>query len=81
MKFLSEMNDIGKELSQKEINLKIHKGLPKSWEMKVIDMRDYRHLKVILTSQIFSDLKVHEFEKESRKEDDEPKSATLVADQ
>lgn len=41
MKLLSEIAYLDKELTQKEINLKILRGLPKSWEMKVIAMRDH----------------------------------------
>lgn len=48
--------------------------------MEVIATRDHRDLKVIQTSKIFSDLKAHEFEREPRREVDEPKSAALVAD-
>lgn len=66
MKLLSEVADLGKELTQKEINLKILRGLPKSWEM-VIAMRDHQDLKVTHTAQIFSDLKAYEFKREPRR--------------
>ncbi|XP_031131682.1 uncharacterized protein LOC116033067 [Ipomoea triloba] len=39
MKLLTDIEDLDKKkLTQKEINLKILRGLPKSWEMKVIAM-------------------------------------------
>ncbi|XP_031127499.1 uncharacterized protein LOC116029588 [Ipomoea triloba] len=42
MKLLLDIGDLDEEkLTQKEINLKILRGLPKSWEMKVIAMRDH----------------------------------------
>ncbi|XP_031108432.1 uncharacterized protein LOC116012902 [Ipomoea triloba] len=69
MKLLTEIDDLDKELTQKEINLKILRGLPKSWKMKVIAMRDHRNLKTTSTTQIFSDLKAYEFEREALHEE------------
>ncbi|XP_031131785.1 uncharacterized protein LOC116033166 [Ipomoea triloba] len=83
IKLLMEINDLDeKKLSQKETNLKILRGLPKSWEMKVVAMRDHRDLKTTRTTQIFSDLKAYEFEKETlNDEEPETRNIALVANQ
>ncbi|XP_019155093.1 PREDICTED: uncharacterized protein LOC109151956 [Ipomoea nil] len=39
-RLMGDLTNLGKELTEKEKNLKILRGLPKSWEMKVIAMRD-----------------------------------------
>lgn len=78
MKLLSKVANLGKGLSQKEINLKILRGFLNSWVMKVMTMRDHRDLKAIHTSQIFSDFRAYEFEREPRCEDNESKSVALV---
>lgn len=44
-------------------------------------MRDHHDLKALSTSQIFTALKAYEFEMEPRKEEDEPKTAVLVANE
>ncbi|XP_031104947.1 uncharacterized protein LOC116009902 [Ipomoea triloba] len=81
IKLLMEINDLDeKKLTQKEINLKILRGLPKSWEMKVVAMRDHRDLKTMSTTQIFSDLKAYEFEKEAQNDEElETRNIALVA--
>ncbi|XP_031099811.1 uncharacterized protein LOC116004010 [Ipomoea triloba] len=83
MKLLMDIRDLDEEkLSQKEINLKILRGLPKNWEMKVVAMRDHRDLKTTSTTQIFSDLKAYEFEKEALTEEEpEARNVALVASQ
>ncbi|XP_019175635.1 PREDICTED: uncharacterized protein LOC109170956 [Ipomoea nil] len=40
-KLMGDLSDLGKEPTKKEKNLKILRGLPKSWEMKVTAMRDH----------------------------------------
>ncbi|XP_031124385.1 uncharacterized protein LOC116027100 [Ipomoea triloba] len=78
IKLLMEINDLDEnKLSQKEISLKILRGLPKSWEMKVVAMRDHRDLKTTSTTQIFSDLKAYEFEKETQN-DEEPETRNIA---
>ncbi|XP_031090845.1 uncharacterized protein LOC115995834 [Ipomoea triloba] len=81
IKLLMEINDLDEnKLTQKEISLKILRGLPKSWEMKVVAMRDHRDLKTTSTTQIFSDLKAYEFEKEAlNDEEPETRNIALVA--
>ncbi|XP_019153476.1 PREDICTED: uncharacterized protein LOC109149937 [Ipomoea nil] len=56
-KLMGDLTDLGKEPTEKEKNLKILRGLPKSWDMKVTVMRDHRDMKTTSTSKIFSDLK------------------------
>ncbi|XP_019157180.1 PREDICTED: uncharacterized protein LOC109153771 [Ipomoea nil] len=74
---LVDISDLGKEPTQKEINLKILRGLPKAWDMKLTAMRDHRDLKSIQTTKIFSDLKAYEFENEP-KEIEEPETINIA---
>ncbi|XP_019184819.1 PREDICTED: uncharacterized protein LOC109179781 [Ipomoea nil] len=81
-RLMGDLADLGKELSEKEKNLKILRGLPKSWEMKVIAMRDNRDMKTTSTAKIFSDLKAYEFEHEPKDvEESETRNVALVASQ
>ncbi|XP_031116555.1 uncharacterized protein LOC116020214 [Ipomoea triloba] len=82
VKVLEEITDLGKTLDQKEISLKILRGLPSSWDMKVTAMRDHRDLKVVSTDKLFSDLKAYEFEMKSKLEEErEERTTALVAEQ
>ncbi|XP_019151937.1 PREDICTED: uncharacterized protein LOC109148657 [Ipomoea nil] len=81
-RLMGDLTDLGKELSEKEKNLKILRGLPKSWEMKVIAMRENRDMKTTSTTKIFSDLKEYEFEHELKDvEKSETRNVALVASQ
>ncbi|XP_019158569.1 PREDICTED: uncharacterized protein LOC109155339 [Ipomoea nil] len=81
-RLMGDLTDLGKELTEKEKNLKILRGLPKSWEMKVIAMRDNRDMKTTSTTKIFSDLKAYEFEHEPKDaEEPETRNIALVANQ
>ncbi|XP_019173814.1 PREDICTED: uncharacterized protein LOC109169386 [Ipomoea nil] len=81
-KLLGDLSDLGKELTEKEKNLKILRGLPKSWDMKVTAMRDHRDMKTTSTNKIFSDLKVYEFEHEPKElEEPEIRNVALMANQ
>ncbi|XP_019155253.1 PREDICTED: uncharacterized protein LOC109152133 [Ipomoea nil] len=81
-RLMGDLSDLGKELSEKEKNLKILRGLPKSWEMKVTAMRDHRDMKTTNTTKIFSDLKAYEFEHEPKDADEpETRNVALVANQ
>ncbi|XP_019184984.1 PREDICTED: uncharacterized protein LOC109179964 [Ipomoea nil] len=81
-KLMGEISDLGKEPTEKEKNLKILRGLPKSWEMKVAVMRDHQDMKTISSMKIFSDLKAHEFEHEPKESDEaETRNIALVANQ
>ncbi|XP_019150173.1 PREDICTED: uncharacterized protein LOC109146979 [Ipomoea nil] len=81
-RLMGDLTDLGKELAEKERNLKILRGLPKSWEMKVIAMRDSRDMKTMSTAKIFSDLKAYEFEHEPKDaEESETRNVALVANQ
>ncbi|XP_019167996.1 PREDICTED: uncharacterized protein LOC109163743 [Ipomoea nil] len=81
-RLMGDLSDLGKELTEKEMNLKILRGLPKSWEMKVIAMRDNRDMKTTPTAKIFSDLKAYEFEHEPKDaEEPETRNIALVANQ
>ncbi|XP_019154325.1 PREDICTED: uncharacterized protein LOC109150803 [Ipomoea nil] len=81
-RLMGDLSYLGKELTEKEKNLKILRGLPKSWEMKVIAMRDNRDMKTTSTTKIFSDLKAYEFEHEPKDvEESETRNVALVANQ
>ncbi|XP_019195720.1 PREDICTED: uncharacterized protein LOC109189564 [Ipomoea nil] len=81
-RLMGDLSDLGKELIEKEKNLKILRGLAKSWEMKVIAMRDNRDMKTTSTAKIFSDLKAYEFEHEPKDvEESETRNVALVANQ
>ncbi|XP_019184498.1 PREDICTED: uncharacterized protein LOC109179453 [Ipomoea nil] len=81
-RLMVDLTDLGKELTEKERNLKILRGLPKSWEMKVIAMRDNRDMKTTSTAKIFSDLKAYEFEHGPKDaEESETRNIALMANQ
>lgn len=40
LKIITEIKDLGKDLNQKKICLKVLRGILSSWEMKVTEMRD-----------------------------------------
>ncbi|XP_019164367.1 PREDICTED: uncharacterized protein LOC109160534 [Ipomoea nil] len=81
-RLMGDLTDLGKELTEKERNLKILRGLRKSWEMKVIAMRDNRDMKTTSTSKIFSDLKAYEFEHEPKDAEElETRNVALMANQ
>ncbi|XP_031112005.1 uncharacterized protein LOC116015977 [Ipomoea triloba] len=82
VKVLEEITDLGKTINQKEISLKILRGLLSSWDTKVTAMRDHMDLKVVSTDKPFSDLKAYEFEMKSKLEEErEERTTTLVAEQ
>ncbi|WP_215200428.1 retrotransposon gag domain-containing protein, partial [Escherichia coli] len=57
-----EISELGKELTTKEINLKVLRGLPSAWEMKVVAVQASKDVKTYPTDKLISDLKAHEFE-------------------
>ncbi|XP_031099872.1 uncharacterized protein LOC116004080 [Ipomoea triloba] len=82
IKISGEIVDLGKKIDQKEISLKILRGLPSSWDMKVTAMRDHRDLKTLSTDKLFSDLKAYEFEMKARMEEErEERNNALVVEQ
>ncbi|XP_019159982.1 PREDICTED: uncharacterized protein LOC109156585 [Ipomoea nil] len=81
-KLMGDLSDLGKELTEKEKNLKILRGIPKSWDMKVTAKRDHRDMKTTSTNKIFSDFKAYEFEHEPKEsEEPETRNIALVANQ
>ncbi|WP_192819805.1 hypothetical protein, partial [Escherichia coli] len=74
----AEISELGKELTPKEINLKVLRGLPSPWKMKVTAMRDSKDLRTYSTEKLISDLKAHEFEMIEEKED-VPEERTTTA--
>nr|GMC69195.1 kinesin-related protein 4-like [Ipomoea batatas]GMD52386.1 kinesin-related protein 4-like [Ipomoea batatas] len=81
MKLLGEIIDLDKEFTQKDINLKILRGLPEKWKMMAISIRNHLDVNCTPIDKLFIDLVAYEFEHQSRRETSELRSAVLVADQ
>ncbi|XP_031095135.1 uncharacterized protein LOC115999425 [Ipomoea triloba] len=82
IKILGEINVLGKTITQKEISLKVLRGLPSSWDMKVTAMRDHRDLRTLTTDKLFSNIKAYEFEMKAKVEDErEERTTVLIAEQ
>ncbi|CAH9114484.1 unnamed protein product [Cuscuta europaea] len=74
-----EISELGKDLSPKETNLKVLRGLPSPWKMKVTAMRDSKDLRTYSTEKLISDLKSYEFEmSEEEKEEVEDRTTTAL---
>ncbi|KAL8502784.1 hypothetical protein ACS0TY_021775 [Phlomoides rotata] len=59
---INEINDLGKEYTNKEIVLKILRALPKKWRTKRTIIKDTKDLNKLTPSQLFSMLKAYEFD-------------------
>ncbi|KAL8499105.1 hypothetical protein ACS0TY_022176 [Phlomoides rotata] len=59
---INEINDLGKEYTNKEIALKILRALPKKWRTKRTIIKDTKNLSKLTPSQLFSMLKAYEFD-------------------
>ncbi|CAH9085259.1 unnamed protein product [Cuscuta europaea] len=64
-----EISELGKELTTKDINLKVLRGLPSAWKMKVVVVQASKDVKTYPTDKLISDLKAHELEMIEEKED------------
>ncbi|CAH9113282.1 unnamed protein product [Cuscuta europaea] len=73
-----EISELGKELTTKEINLKVLRGLSSAWKMKVVAVQASKDVKTYPTDKLISDLKAHEFEMIEEKED-VPEERTITA--
>ncbi|CAH9092442.1 unnamed protein product [Cuscuta europaea] len=73
-----EISELGKDLTTKEINLKVLRGLPSAWKMKVVAVQASKDVKTYPTDKLISDLKAHEFEMIEEKED-VPEERTTTA--
>ncbi|XP_031121052.1 uncharacterized protein LOC116024300 [Ipomoea triloba] len=82
IKILGEINDLGKTITQKEISLKVLRGLPSSWDMKVTAIKPLLRKKYLSTDKLFSDLKAYEFEMKAKVEDErEERTTALITEQ
>ncbi|KAL8480876.1 hypothetical protein ACS0TY_027412 [Phlomoides rotata] len=72
---INEINDLGKEYTNKEVALKILRALPKKWRTKATIIKDTKDLKMTSTRQLFSMLKAYEYD--LNYDDEASESATL----
>ena len=63
---INELSTLGKDYSTGEIALKILRGLPREWDMKVTAMMESKKYLTMSTYELFSDLKAYTFELERR---------------
>ncbi|XP_073152213.1 uncharacterized protein [Henckelia pumila] len=64
-----ELNGLGKTYPNREVILKVIRGLPKEWDVKTMVMRESKDLKKLELHDLFADLKAYEFELQTREED------------
>lgn len=81
LKVTTEIKCLGKELKQKDVFLKLLRGLTTSWVMKVTALQDHCDLRTLSTKKLLSDLKAHEFKISTKEDDKEGRSLALVDNQ
>ncbi|XP_073137871.1 uncharacterized protein [Henckelia pumila] len=64
-----ELNRLGKTYPNREVILKIIRGIPKEWDVKTMAMRESKDLNKLELHDLFADLKAYEFELQTREED------------
>ncbi|XP_073152552.1 uncharacterized protein [Henckelia pumila] len=64
-----ELNRLGKTYPNREVILKVIRGLPKEWDVKTMAMRESKDLKKLELHDLFADLKAYEFELQTQEED------------
>ncbi|XP_073137972.1 uncharacterized protein [Henckelia pumila] len=64
-----ELNGLGKTYPNREVILKVIRGLPKKWDVKTMAMRESKDLNKLELHDLFADLKAYEFELQTREED------------
>ncbi|XP_073153500.1 uncharacterized protein [Henckelia pumila] len=64
-----ELNGLGKTYPNREVILKVIRGLPKEWDVKTMAMRESKDLNKLDLHDLFADLKAYEFELQTREED------------
>ncbi|XP_075515843.1 uncharacterized protein LOC142550648 [Primulina tabacum] len=65
-----ELTSLEKEYSNREIALKVMRGLPREWDVKTIAMRVSKDLNKLELHDLFADLKAYEFELRIQTEED-----------
>ncbi|XP_073152667.1 uncharacterized protein [Henckelia pumila] len=63
-----ELNGLGKTYPNREVILKVIRGLPKEWDVKTMAMRESKDLNKLELHDLFADLKAYEFELQTREE-------------
>ncbi|XP_073061782.1 uncharacterized protein [Primulina eburnea] len=58
---INELNALGKVYSNKEVTLKVVRGLPKEWDVKTMAMGESKDLNKVELDDLFADLKAYEF--------------------
>ncbi|XP_075479384.1 uncharacterized protein LOC142520266 [Primulina tabacum] len=58
-RIINELNVVGKVYSNKEIALKVIRGLPKEWDVKTIAMRESKDLNMVELHDLFADIKAY----------------------
>ncbi|KZV47545.1 hypothetical protein F511_32691 [Dorcoceras hygrometricum] len=66
--FVTELNSLGKEYSNRELALKVMRALPREWDVKTMAMRESKDLNKIELHDLFANLKAYEFELQTRSE-------------
>ncbi|XP_073138774.1 uncharacterized protein [Henckelia pumila] len=64
-----ELNGLGKTYPNREVILKVIRGLPKEWDVKTMAMRESKDLNKLELHDLFANLKAYEFELQTREED------------
>ncbi|XP_073119904.1 uncharacterized protein [Henckelia pumila] len=73
-----ELNGLGKTYPNREVILKVIRGLPKEWDVKTMAMRESKDLNKLELHDLFADLKAYEFELQTREEDQSTSQLTKV---
>ncbi|XP_073018853.1 uncharacterized protein [Primulina eburnea] len=63
---LNELNALEIVYSNKEVALKVVRGLPKEWDVKTMSMRESKDLNKVELHDLFAHLKAYEFELQTR---------------
>ncbi|KZV27766.1 hypothetical protein F511_32991 [Dorcoceras hygrometricum] len=63
-----ELTSLGKEYSNRELELKVMRALPREWDVKTMAMRESKDLNKLELHDLFAILKAYEFELETRSE-------------
>ena len=76
---VNELVSLGKIYSNREISIKAMRALPREWDIKTVAMKEIKDLNKLELHDLFVDLKAYEFEKNSRKEEEQSSSTSTKA--
>ncbi|KZV25581.1 hypothetical protein F511_22211 [Dorcoceras hygrometricum] len=63
-----DLTSLGKEYSNRELALKVMRGLPREWDVKTMTMRESKDLNKLELHDLFANIKAYEFELETKSE-------------